>query len=113
MKIQTRTIRDVVVVGIEGRIPSDVEKKEIMAVLNGLLAGGTRKVIVDLSKTEWMASAGIGALIASHQAYEDVGAQIRLSGLTDRIKELITITRLTEKFEVLDSVEEALTTFTI
>jgi hypothetical protein len=35
-----------------------------------------------------------------------------LAGLTDRIKELVVIARLTEVFEIHDTVEEALTAFT-
>ena len=113
MKIDTRTVRDVAVVSLIGRIPSETEKKQIQEVLDGLLAGGTRKLVIDLSKTEWMSSAGLGALIGSHQSYDDVGAQIMLAGLTAKIKELIVITRLTEKFDIHDSVEEALTAFTV
>lgn len=112
MKIETRMVRDVAVVALHGRIPGEPEKTEIMTALKDLLAGGTRKAVIDLSKTEWMASAGIGALVGARAAYEDVGAQISLAGLTNRIKELITITRLTEVFEVHDTVEEALTAFT-
>ena len=112
MKISTRNVRDVAVVALEGRIPGEAEKKQVQQVLDGLLSGGTRKVIVDLQKCEWMASAGIGALIGAHQAYQDVGAQISLAGLTARIKELIVIARLTQVFDIHDSVEEALTAFT-
>ena len=113
MKITTRTVRDVAVVGLEGRIPGEAEKKQVQAVLDDLLAKGGRKVVVDLSKCEWMASAGIGALVGARQAYVDVGAQIMLAGLTSRIKELVVIARLTEVFEIHDTVEEALTAFTV
>ena len=112
MQLETRTIRDVVVVSVQGRIPGEAEKKKLQGTLLDLLASGTRKVVVDLSKTEWMSSAGIGGLVGARQAFEDVGAQISLAGLTARIKELVTITRLTEVFEVHDTVEEALTAFT-
>ena len=112
MKIDTRKVRDVVVVTPHGRIPGEQEKKEIQELLKGLLTEGTRKVVVDLSKTDWMASAGIGALIGARQSYEDVGAQMTLAGLTARIKELIVIARLTEVFDIHENVEEALTSFT-
>ena len=112
MKISSREVRDVTIVAIGGRIPGEAERKEIHGVLDGLLAGGTMKVIVDLGKTEWMASAGIGALIGARQSFEDVGAQIILAGLTSRIKELVVIARLSEIFDIYDSVEEALTAFT-
>jgi len=112
MKIETRNVRDVAVVALSGRIPGEQEKQQIQSVLKDILADGTRKVVVDLSRTEWMASSGIGALVGARQSFEDVGAQICLAGLTAKIKELITITRLTEVFEVYDTVEEALTSFT-
>lgn len=113
MKITTRKVRDVSVVGLEGRIPGEAEKKQVQTVLDEILAQGGRKVVVDLSKTEWMASAGIGALVGARQSYVDVGAQIMLAGLTNRIKELVVIARLTEVFEIHESVEEALTAFTV
>jgi anti-sigma B factor antagonist len=112
MKIHKRDVRDVVVVSLEGRIPGEAERKQILGTLDDLLARGHHKVVVDLSKTEWMASSGIGALIGARQAFLDVGAQIVLAGLTRRIKELIVIARLTEVFEIHDSVDEALTAFT-
>jgi anti-sigma B factor antagonist len=113
MKITTRKVREVTVVGIEGKIPGEAEKKQVQDVLDKILAEGGRKVVVDLSKTEWMASAGIGALVGSRQAYVDVGAQIMLAGLTNRIKELVVIARLSEVFEIHENVEEALTAFTV
>lgn len=113
MKITTRTVRDVSVVAIEGRIPGEAEKKQVQVVLDQILSEGGHKVVVDLSKTEWMASAGIGALVGARQSYVDVGAQIMLAGLTKRIKEIVVIARLSEVFEIHDSVEEALTAFTV
>ena len=112
MKIETRRVRDVVIVTPHGRIPGEKEKRQIQDLLRGLLDEGTRKVVVNLAKTEWMASAGIGALVGARQSYEDVGAQISLAGLTERIKELVVIARLTEVFEIYETVEEALTGFT-
>ena len=112
MKISTRDVRDVAVVILEGRIPGEAEKKQIQAVLSDVLEGGKHKAVVDLSKTEWMSSAGIGALVGARQSFADVGAQIMLAGLTERIKELVVISRLTEVFEIHDTVEEALTAFT-
>lgn len=111
MKIKARSVRDVAIIEIEGRIPGETEKIEIQEVLSGLLAGGTRKAVIDLSQTEWMASTGLGALIGSKKRYEEADAELLLAGLTNRIKELVVITRLTEAYEIHDSVEEALTAF--
>ena len=47
MKIDTRTVRDVAVVSIIGRIPGENEKKQIQEVLDGLLAGGENIVPCD------------------------------------------------------------------
>jgi anti-sigma B factor antagonist len=111
MKIKARSVRDIAIVEIEGRIPGETEKVEIQEVMSGLLAGGTRKAVIDLSKTEWMASTGLGALIGSKKSYDEANAELLLAGLTSRIKELVVITRLTEAYDIHDSVEEALTAF--
>ena len=107
MKITSREVRDVTVVSLEGRIPGEAEKKQIQEVLNGVLSGGKRKAVVDLTKTEWMSSAGIGALVGARQSFEDVGAQIMLAGLTEREREILeslskgmTNQQLAENFEI-------------
>jgi len=72
---------------------------------------GAAKVVLDLSKVEFIDSSGLGALVASLRQAHAVGADIKLSGLRKPVRALFELVRMHRVFEVFNSAEEAVASY--
>jgi anti-sigma B factor antagonist len=59
----------------------------------------SKLVIVDLSKVTYIDSCGLGTLLATYISAKSAGCDLKLVNLTQRIKELLHLTRLSSVFE--------------
>ena len=66
-------------------------------------------VVLVLDQVDFVDSSGLGALVRLMQAARSRGGDIKLSGLTPRIRKTLEMTNLLAQFESYDSVEEAIT----
>ena len=97
-----------VVIQISGKFLGSLEGVAFKEKLEELRDSGKRKVVIDLSKADFMDSSGIGALIGALTTIKKVEGDVKLAGMKDRIKNLFLLTRLLGPvFEDYDSVEEA------
>jgi anti-anti-sigma factor len=58
----------------------------------GLLAGGDRKVLIDLSKVTYVDSATIGCLMDLYRQTSAAGGVLRLAGVQKRVETMLTMT---------------------
>lgn len=58
-----------------------------------------KNIDVDLSRTTFVDSEGLGALISAHKAVAPRGGSVRLHGASRNVRELFRLTRLDEIFE--------------
>jgi anti-sigma B factor antagonist len=68
-------------------------------------------VVLNLSEVTYIDSTGLGTLVGLYGAAHNAGHQIKLAGLTERIKDLLQITKLVTVFETFDSVGDAVSSF--
>ncbi len=76
--------------------------------LKGLIAKGTKKIIVDFSKTEYVASAGLRVLLSSAKSLQNSGGQILLVSMKPYVYEVFEISGFAQIFKIFDSQKEAL-----
>jgi anti-anti-sigma factor len=58
-----------------------------------------RIVVLDLSNVSYVDSSGLGALVGLYISSRRTSCHLKLRNLTDRLKELLHLTRLTQFFE--------------
>ena len=85
---------DIVVVELSGRITLGRESGQIEARMIKLLDEGTRKIVIDLSKVDYIDSTGIGKIAYCFGKIAQSGAQARVSGAHGLVMDLFRITRL-------------------
>ncbi len=71
------------------------------------LEQGRLTVIVDLSRTEYVDSAGLGTLVLLNKEARAAGGCLVLAGLSDHVRDLLRLVRLDEVFTIAATVEEA------
>ena len=76
-----------------------------------LADGGKNKVLLNLAGVKYIDSSGIGELIANYTTIRRQGGQLKLLNLTDRIQNLLVITKLLTVFDSYDDEAEALKSF--
>lgn len=68
---------------------------------------GTRRVVLDFSKTQAMDSTALGALVQVFKALKAEGGELCLACVGDAVARVLSITRLDHVFKVYGSVEAA------
>ena len=92
MNLTTDRSHDVAIVRIgETRIMYPL-LQEFSAAVAGLLAGGDRKVLIDLSKVTYVDSATIGCLMDLYRQATAAGGELRLAGVNKRVETMLTMT---------------------
>ena len=111
MKLNEKNIGDVVVLELSGKIMGGPDASLLNDKLHELVEAGKIKVVVDLSKVNWMNSSGLGILIGAMTTIKNNNGELKLANVTERIKSLFIITKLITVFESFESVDEAAGSF--
>lgn len=94
---------------VEGPTQFIVENRaEVRQRVRAQLEQGRPTVVVDLSRTEYVDSAGLGTLVLLNKEARAIGSCLVLAGLTDHVRDLLRLVRLDEVFTIAATVEEAL-----
>jgi anti-sigma B factor antagonist len=102
---------DVDVIEIKGKIMGGDDFAPLDEKLYALIGKGRLKTVIDLSGCDWINSTGLGRLIHHSSTFKNMNGELKLANLTEKIDKIITITRLTEVFDVADSLDEAIKNF--
>ena len=111
MKATTRTVGDVEVISLAGKITIGAGDTQLREVITNALNSGKNKILLDMSGVTTIDSSGIGELVGSFTTVTNRGGKLRLLHLPAKLNELLHITQLITVFEVYDSEEEAIRSF--
>jgi len=111
MEIQQSEQEGLIVLKLSGKIIGGPDATVLNDKLHDLIESGHRNVIADLEQVNWMNSSGLGILISALTTIRNAGGDLRIAATTEKIKNLLTITKLTNLFSLYDTVEEAIKSF--
>jgi len=107
MDIATRTRNDVTVVAFVGSLDSKTSPQAQQA-LDGILAGGGRKLLIDFSALDYISSAGLRVLLGTAKRLSGAGSALRLFGLNESVREVFQISGFLAIFAVCATEADAL-----
>src|ERR1700733_5549278 len=110
LKIETRQADGITIVSCHGRIVFGEEAATLREDLKRLFPA-TRQIVLNLSGVSYIDSGGLGTLVGVYSSARAAGAEIKLTGLNQRIKDVLQITKLVTVFEVYDTEQQAITAF--
>jgi anti-sigma B factor antagonist len=111
MKSEVRDEGDVRVIELKGKITIGSGDVQLRDVIHSAVDAGKTKILLDLAGVTAMDSSGIGEMVASYTTVTNRGGQLKLSRLSPKINDILQVTQLITVFEVWDSVEEAVPSF--
>ena len=110
--INQRREGDVIVLDLKGRIRISGGTLVLHKSIRCLLDEGKTKILLNLAEVTHIDSMGLGELISSHVTLSSKGGELKLVHLTERLRDLMTITKLLTVFDVYDNEPDALASFT-
>ncbi|HYL12095.1 MAG TPA: STAS domain-containing protein [Terriglobales bacterium] len=110
LKIDTKTTEAITVVSCAGRIVFGDEASALRAELKKIL-NTSKKIVLDLSEVSYIDSGGLGTLVGVYSSARSTGADIKLAGLGQRVRDVLQITKLVTVFEVYDNEQKARAAF--
>ena len=110
LKIETRQASGVTVMACQGRIVFGEEASALREGLKKILSS-SRQVVLNLSGVTYIDSGGLGTLVGVYSSARAAGADIKLTGLGQRLRDVLQITKLVTVFEAYDTEQEAIAVF--
>jgi anti-sigma B factor antagonist len=111
MEISERNIGKVTVLDLSGKITLGEGDLVLKDKLYSLLNQGRKDVLLNLAKVQYVDSAGLGAIVAAYTTMARDGGSLKLSNVTKKMTDLLSITKLLTVFETFDSEDEALRSY--
>lgn len=111
LEIKEKQTQGVTVLELSGRVTLGEESGRLRARLKNLLNEGKTQLVLDLAQVSYIDSAGLGALVAGYTTARNEGASMKLANLTKKFHEQLHITKLVTVFEVYDTVDQAVKSF--
>jgi anti-sigma B factor antagonist len=111
MDIAERTVSEVTVLDLKGKMTLGEGDELLKDKINSLLASGKRKLVLNLEGVPYIDSAGLGEIVRTYTTVSRQGGSLKLLNLTKRIEDLLSITKLLTVFETFDTEAEAIKSF--
>lgn len=107
----SRQVDGITVVDVTGRIVLGEESSTLRESLKSLAANGQKKVLLNLAGVTYIDSSGLGALVSGFTTITGQQGQMKLLNLTNKVHDLLQITKLLTVFEVYNDEATAIKSF--
>ena len=111
MRITERSAGDVTILELEGRLVLNEGDLVLRACVNRLVDQGRAKIVLDMRKVTRLDSAGIGMIASKYTTAHRQGGTVKLLHMTPQGHHLMHVTKLYTVFEIFDSEDEAVRSF--
>ena len=111
MEISVRQSNGVHTLEVHGRLTIGEPSEQLTEVLQLVVQGGGRKVVVNLNGVPQIDSSGISSLVRSSIQLAREGGALHLVCGHGRVRDALTVTRLVEAIPTFETDSSALATF--
>ena len=111
LDVKERQAGDVTILDLRGEVRIGEGSIALRDAIRNLSDTGKQKLLLNLAGVSYIDSSGIGELIANYTTVSRQGGQLKLLKLTDRVQNLLVITKLLTVFDAYDDEAEALKSF--
>ena len=102
---------EITILDLQGKLTVGDGAELLRDKLASIVFQGQSKVLLNLAGVPYMDSGGLGELVRCSMAAQRADGAVKMVGLTSRITDLLTITKLLTVFDTFDSEPLALASF--
>lgn len=111
LQIQHREVAHVAILDIAGRIILGDELDTLRSAVRDLISQGQKKIILNLAGVDYIDSSGVGELVGSFTAVRNAGGELKLLNLTQKVHDVLHVTKLYTVFDIKDDEFTAVKSF--
>lgn len=100
LEITTRQEQDVTVLELKGRILVGESGKQFHESVRQQMDKGAKKLLLNLKGVTYIDSVGVGELVGALVAMRKISGELKLAGLTPRVRDLLDITGVHKLVEI-------------
>lgn len=110
LRMSTRTVDGAMVVDCSGRLVFGEESASLRDTVKKLIAQSPN-IVLNMHEVNHIDSGGLGTLVSLYTTARNAGGAVKLARLSQRVGDLLQITKLLTIFEVFDDEEKAAKSF--
>lgn len=111
LNISERQAGDITILDLDGKVTIGEGSVALRSAIRRLLGEGKNKILLNLGGVGYVDSSGIGELVSSFTAVNKEGGTLKLLNLTQKIQDLLAITKLLTVFDVFENEGDALASY--
>jgi anti-sigma B factor antagonist len=111
MTKSTRQAGSVMIVDISGRIELGEESAALRDMVCDLLSKGQKQILLNLGDVHYIDSSGLGTLVSAFTSVRKQGGELKLVNLTNKVRDLMQITKLYTVFDITNDEAAAVRSF--
>ena len=111
LNITERRNASITILDLEGNIRLGGGSAELHEALRLLVEKGDKKILLNMANVSHIDSSGLGELVSGYTTLRNAGGELKLFNLSDRVHELMTMTKLLTVFDVYENESEAIQCF--
>jgi anti-sigma B factor antagonist len=111
MQIDERRVGDVVILDLHGRISGGEGERAIREAVKGLADSTTANVLINFADVTYVDSSIVGEIVRALTTVSRRGGRLKLLRLPERVRRLLSMTRLLTVFETYETEDEAIRSF--
>ena len=110
MQVIQKQTNDVTLLFISGEVTIN-NTEELTKIIKKIVAGKSRKVLLNLRKLDYIDSSGLACFIRFSRDLQKIEGALFFADLPPKIRSIFAITKLESAFTIYESEEEALRGF--
>ncbi|MGE5340358.1 MAG: STAS domain-containing protein [Candidatus Omnitrophota bacterium] len=111
MKIEKRKKGDVFILDLKGKILMGEGIDVLREAINNAVKEKETKILLNFAEVPYLDSTGLGEVVRSYTSIKKEGGTIKIVNLTNKVKDLLSVTKLLTVFDTFEDEEKAITSF--
>lgn len=111
MKIAKRKKNDVLILDLQGKILIGEGIDDLREAINGAIKEKETKLLLNFADVPYLDSTGLGEVVRSYTSIKKEGGIVKIVNLTNKVKDLLSVTKLITVFDTFENEEDAIASF--
>jgi len=111
LKFKTRQVDGVTILDLTGRITLGEGSVTLREAVKDAVQKGAKKILLNLQDVDYIDSSGLGEMVGAFTTVKNQGGELKLLHLTDKVHDLLQITKLYTVFDIHDNETHAVSSF--
>lgn len=111
MKIEKRKKGNVTIIDLKGKILSGEGIDELRQTIDATIKENEKQLVLNFAEVPYLDSTGLGEVVRSYTTLKKAGGTIKIANLTNKVQDLLSVTKLITVFETFQDEDQAVKSF--